>query len=343
MLTLGYIGSGKSVHRYHLPFVLQRSHLKVKTIYSPHAKSTNWEKVKSINYSEDENDIFLDSEIDLIVVCSGVETHFDYALKALEHNKHVLVEKPFTVTLNQAKILFEKAKEKGLFIECYQNRRYDSDFLTVQKVIESGQMGDLLELEMHFDYYRPEIPTQIDTLPFHLGYFYGHACHSLDQVISYFGKPDRLVYDVRSLLGANRMNDYFDVDLFYGNFKVSIKSSFFRLKERPSFVLYGKKGVFIKQSKDRQEEHLKQFIMPDQPFFGIDEEDHYGVLTTIDNNQVHEMRVKSEIGDYGRVYDAIYNHLVLRKERVVKPEQTMLVMEILEKGKEALWPRSNQL
>lgn len=337
MLTLAYIGSGKSVHRYHLPFVLQRSNFKVKTIYSPHAKSTKWDKIEFVHYSEDENDVFLDPEIDMVVVCSGVETHFSYAMKALEHNKHVLVEKPFTVTLNEAQILFDKASDKGLFIECYQNRRYDSDFLTVQKVIESKQVGDLLELEMHFDYYRPEVPMQIQTLPFHLGYFYGHACHSLDQVISYFGQPDRVVYDVRSLLGPNRMNDYFDVDLFYQNFKVSIKSSFFRLKERPSFVLYGKKGVFIKQTKDRQEEHLKQFIMPNQTYFGLDEEEHYGVLTIIDKqNIIHESSVKSEIGDYGRVYDAIYNHIVLGEERVVKPTQTLLVMEILENGKKAL-------
>jgi len=337
MLTLAYIGSGKSVHRYHLPFVLQRSNFKVKTIYSPHAKSTKWDKIEFVHYSEDVNDVFLDPEIDMVVVCSGVETHFSYAMKALEHNKHVLVEKPFTVTLNEAQILFDKASEKGLFIECYQNRRYDSDFLTVQKVIESKQVGDLLELEMHFDYYRPEVPMQVQTLPFHLGYFYGHACHSLDQVISYFGQPDRVVYDVRSLLGPNRMNDYFDVDLFYQNFKVSIKSSFFRLKERPSFVLYGKKGVFIKQTKDRQEEHLKQFIMPNQTYFGLDEEEHYGVLTIIDEqNIIHESSVKSEIGDYGRVYDAIYNHIVLGEERVVKPTQTLLVMEILENGKKAL-------
>ena len=334
MLTLAYIGSGKSVHRYHLPFVLERKNFRVKTIFSPHAKSTKWDKIENVNYSENKDDVFLDPEIDLIVVCTGVETHYEYALEALNHNKHVLIEKPFTVTLEQAKTLFNKAKEKGLFIECYQNRRYDSDFLTVQKVIEEGKLGDLLEVEMHFDYYRPEVPAQAENLPFHLGYFYGHACHSLDQVISYFGKPDRVVYDVRNLLGPAKMNDYFDVDLFYENLKVSVKSSFFRLKERPSFVVYGKKGVFVKQFKDRQEEFLKRFIIPNDPLFGIDEETHYGILTTIDsNNEISENKVISEKGDYGRVYDAIYNHIVYGHECVVKPEQTLLVMELLEKGK----------
>lgn len=334
MITLAYIGSGKSVHRYHLPFVLEKRNFKVKTIFSPHAKSTKWDKVDYVHYSENIDDVYLDPEIDMIVLCTGVETHYEYALEALNHNKHVLVEKPFTVTLAQAQHLFNLAQEKGLFIECYQNRRYDSDFLTVQKVIEEGKLGDLLEIEMHFDYYRPEVPTQAENIPFHLGYFYGHACHSLDQVISYFGKPDRVVYDVRNLLGPAKMNDYFDVDLFYKDIKVSVKSSFFRLKERPSFVVYGKKGVFVKHYKDRQEEFLKKFIMPNHPLFGIDEEIHYGILTTIDsNNDVTETRVMSEKGDYGRVYDAIYNHIVLGRKRVVQSEQTLLVMELLENGK----------
>ena len=340
IITLAYIGSGKSVHRYHIPYVLQRKQFKIKTIYSPHAKSTKWDKVDHVNYSENEMDVFSDTEIDMVVVCTGVETHFEYAMKALLHDKHVLVEKPFTVTLEQAKTLFETAQSKGLFIECYQNRRYDSDFLTIQKVIENNAVGELLELEMHFDYYRPEVPNQTQSLAFHWGYFYGHACHSLDQVISYFGKPDRIIYDVRCLLGKNRMNDYFDLDLFYGNFKVSVKSSFFRLVERPSFVLYGKKGVFVKRTKDRQEEHLKQFMMPDQTDFGLDSEEHYGVLTTMDkDNKVLQQKVKSEIGDYGRVYDAIYNHLVYGAERQVKPDETLLVMEILEKGQEVCLPK----
>lgn len=339
MLTLAYIGSGKSVHRYHLPFVLQRSNFHVKTIFSPHAKSTKWTKIENVNYTELESEVFEDNDIDLVVICSGIETHFDYALKALKHNKHVLVEKPFTITLKEAEILFQLAEEKGLFIECYQNRRYDSDFLTVQKVIESGVLGDLLELEMHFDYYRPEVPTRIQSLPFHNGYFYGHACHSLDQVVSYFDKPERVVYDVRSLLGLNRMNDYFDVDLFYNNFKVSIKSSFFRLIERPSFVIYGKKGVFVKQLKDRQEEHLKAFYMPDNPDFGMDDEKHFGVLTYLDENEnVQIQTIPSVNGDYGRVYDAIYEHIVNGEEKVVKSRQTLIVMEILENGRRHLLP-----
>jgi predicted dehydrogenase len=268
MLTIGYIGNGKSTNRYHLPFVLLRKNIKVKTVFSPHAHTSPWKKVDNIIYTEDVKDVMEDPEIQVVVVCTTHHFHYEYAKMALEHGKHVLVEKPFMTTTKEAKEIFDFAREKGLVVQCFQNRRYDSDFLTVQKVIERGKLGDLLEVEMHFDYYRPEIPENVHEYKFYDSYLYGHGCHTLDQVLSYFGKPEDIRYDVRQLLGPNRMNDYFDLDLFYGNLKVSVKSSYFRIKERPSFIVYGKKGMFVKQTKDRQEEHLKLFYMPGQPDFG---------------------------------------------------------------------------
>ena len=260
-IVLGYIGNGKSTNRYHLPFVLQRKDkFIVKTIYNPHIHHDVWDKIEGINYTENQDDIFLDDEIDMVVVCTAHHYHYEYTKKALEHNKHCLCEKPFMENSQQAKEVFALAKEKGLYCSAYQNRRYDSDFLTVQKVIESGKLGDLLELEMHFDYYRPEIPESVDHFDPAMSYLYGHGCHTLDQVISYFGKPNDIHYDVRQLLGSGRMNDYFDLDLYYGTLKVSVKSSYFRVKSRPSFIVYGKKGMFEKYSKDRQEEHLKLSI-----------------------------------------------------------------------------------
>ena len=184
----------------------------------------------------------------MIVVCTTHHFHYNYAKMVLEAGKHCLVEKPFMENSKQAREIFDLANQKGLYCSAYQNRRYDSDFLTVQKVIESGKLGDLLELEMHFDYYRPEVPENVDHFDPAHSYLYGHGCHTLDQVISYFGRPDHVHYDVRQLLGEGRMNDYFDLDLYYGTLKVSVKSSYFRIKERPSFIVYGKKGMFVKLS-----------------------------------------------------------------------------------------------
>lgn len=333
-LVIGYIGNGKSTNRYHLPFVLQRKDtFIVKTIYNRQVSNPSWDMLEGVYYTDVLEELLEDTEIDLVVICTKHQLHYDYAKKVLEHNKHCLVEKPFVETSLQAKELFALANEKGLYLSAYQNRRYDSDFLTVQKVIESGKLGDLLEVEMHFDYYRPNIPESVHEYDPASSYLYGHGCHTLDQVISYFGKPDTIHYDVRQLLGKGRMNDYFDLDLYYKNSKVSVKSSYFRIKERPSFIVYGKKGMFVKQTKDRQEEHLKVFYMPTHEDFGMDLPEHYGTLTYFDEKgSYHEEKVESVVGDYGRVYDGIYQTIVHNTPQVITPEETILQMEILETG-----------
>ena len=333
MLTIGYIGNGKSTNRYHLPFVLQRENIRVKTIYQRNPKNEKWPRIPGVHYTSNLDELLQDPEIQLIVVCTLVDSHFEYAKMVLEHGKHCLVEKPFMTSSKEAKEIFQMAKEKGLIVQAYQNRRFDSDFLTVQKVIEEGKLGELLELEMHFDYYRPEVPNSAHSFNPFASFLYTHACHTVDQVISYFGKPDHIHYDVRQLLGPGRMNDYFDLDLYYGTLKVSVKSSYFRVKERPSFVMYGKTGCFIKQTKDRQEEHLKLFYMPSHNDFGLDTPEHYGVLTYIDEKGIyHEEKVPSVKGDYGRVYDDLYEAIINGKEKTITDEQTILQMEILEEG-----------
>lgn len=332
MLTIGFIANGKTVNRYHLPFLMQRKNIKVKTIFSPNVEHSKWDKIEGINYTSNLDELMNDPEIQMISVCTTQKFHFDYAKMALDHGKHVLVEKPFMMTYQETVEIFDYAKEKGLLIQCYQNRRYDSDFLTVQKVIESGKLGDLIEVEMHFDYYRPETPEASTEFKEYEGFLYGHGCHTLDQAISYFGLPNKVDYDVRCLLGKDKMNDYFDLDLFYNNLKVSVKSSYFRIKRRPSFIVYGKNGMFIKETPDRQEEHLKLFYMPENNDFGKDELQHYGTLTYMENGITKEEKVLTVTGDYGRVYDALYETIINGKEAVVKNEETIGVMEILEIG-----------
>lgn len=333
MLTLAYIGNGKSANRYHMPFVLQRpDKLRVKTIFDLDVVNVKWDKIEGVHYTSDISEIMDDADIDLVVICTQPKFHYEYAKMALQHGKNVLVEKPFMETSEQAREIFALAEEKGLLVQCYQNRRYDADFLTVQKVIESGKLGEIIEVEMGFDYYRPETPENSTSFVASDSYLYGHGCHTIDQVVSYFGIPDDVVYDVRSLCGKDKMSDYFDLDLFYGNMKVSVRSSYFRVKRRPSFVVYGKKGMFIKETPDRQEEFLKLFYMPDQPGFAEDDLERYGTLTYVDEQGIHEEKVPTVMGDYGRVYDALYETLVNGVENPVKPEQTLCVMDILETG-----------
>lgn len=338
-LVIGYIGNGKSTNRYHLPFALNRpDKIKVKTIYQRTLGKGSWAPFTGIEYTDNLDKLLSDSEIQAIVLCTPVDSHKDLVKQVLAAGKHCVVEKPFALSLADARELFQLAEENGLILECYQNRRFDSDFLTTQKVIESGKLGTLFEVNMHYDYYRPQVPEGEKTYQQDHAFLYTHACHTVDQVLSYFGKPQDVFSDVRQLLGAGRMNDYFDLDFHYDGLKVSVKSSYFRAKPRPSFTVYGTRGVFIKETEDRQEADLKKFYLPmGHPDFGLDSPEHYGTLIYYDEAGLyHEEKVPSVPGDYARYYDALYETMINGAPPLVTKEHTLEQMAILEKASKSL-------
>ncbi len=334
-VTIGFIGNGKSANRYHLPFIMTRKNkFSVKMIYQRRLRTGGWDRLPDVTYTDDLNKLLNDPDIQLIVVTTPTEAHVSIAKKVLEAGKHCVVEKPFATSVKEAEELFQIAKEKGLMVQCYQNRRFDSDFLTTQKVIASGKLGKIFEVNMHYDYYRPHIPEEDKEYNRDRAFLYTHACHTVDQVISYFGKPIKVHSDVRQLLGPGRMNDYFDLDFFYDQLKVSVKSSYFMAKARPSFVVYGMKGMFIKEEQDRQEADLKKFYLPEgHEDFGMDSPKEYGTLIYYDEENVyHEEKIPTVRGDYAYYYDALYETLTNGKQPLVTEEQTMEQMRILEKA-----------
>lgn len=338
-LVIGYIGNGKSTNRYHLPFALNRpGKIKVKTIYQRTLGKGSWAPVEGITYTDKLDEMLADHEIQAVIICTPVDGHKALAKQVLEAGKHCVVEKPFTLNLADAEELFRLAEEKNLILECYQNRRFDSDFLTTQQVIESGKLGQLFEVNMNYDYYRPQVPEGEKSYQQDHAFLYTHACHTVDQVLSYFGQPQDFHYDVRQLLGKGRMNDYFDLDFYYDGLKVSVKSSYFRAKARPSFAVYGTKGVFIKETEDRQEADLKKFYLPaGHDDFGQDLPEHYGTLTYYDDTGLyHEEKVPTVTGDYARYYDALYETIINGAPPLVTKEQTLTQMRILEKASENL-------
>ena len=336
ILTIGYYGNGKSTNRYHIPFLMRRKdRIRVKTIYARHLRD-DWARWEGVHYTDKAEELLQDPEIDVIVVTTPPQAHAMAARQIIEAGKNVVVEKPFTHSAEEAQALFDLAREKGVKIQCYQNRRFDSDFLTVQKVIESGKLGEITEVEMSFDYYRPEVPEKAKE--------YVRA----DSFV-YFGIPDAHHYDVRQMLGQGRMNDYFDLDLYYekgtdkfdvmpGGLKVSVKSSYFRAKERPSFVVYGRRGVFVKAQKDLQEADLKKFYLPDHADFGLDTPADYGTLSWYDEKGCYqECKVETVPGDYGIYYDHLYETILNDAAPLVSEEQTMTQMRILEEATAELY------
>lgn len=333
MLVVAYIGFGNSVCRYHLPYVERRKDtIKVKYIYRREedrvgdTERESW--YPNITFVTDIDLVMNDPEVNLIVVNTPDAFHVSYTMMALEHGKNVLCEKPFAMTAKEAQKVFDYAKEKGLLAMANQNRRYDADMRTVRKVIESGVLGDIVEIESHYDYYRPRIKDNK-----RMGILYGLAVHPIDQIIGQFGKPNKVVYDCRSIDNPGVSDDYYDIDFFYDNgMKAIVKTSYYVKLDYPRFIVHGKKGSFLMPALGHQSS-LKPKPGPIEISFEPLPEEKWGTLSYIDEdgNDITK-KVPTEIGDYGIIYDNIYDVLFNNEEKIVKDEEVIEVLRIIEKG-----------
>lgn len=331
MLNIAFIGFGNAVVNYHLPYLEQREDIRVKSIYrreEDRIGDTEREGYyPSIRFTTDLQEILTDGEIELIVVCTHVDSHVEYARVALEHGKHVLVEKPFAPDVKQAEEIFELARSRNLIAMANQNRRFDGDFLTLKKVLDSGKLGNLIELQSHYDYFWPNYAR------FDSGVLHTLAVHMIDQLISQFGPADHIHYDVRSLVAPGEADDYIDIDFRYGQMKATVKSSFLVKINHPKFVVHGDRGSFVKYSSGHQ---TKAQNGPTRVSFEREPEDNWGELSYIDHNGAeHNERVPSEVTDYGLLYEGLLQAIRNGAEKPVKDEEVLYILKVLENGVEA--------
>lgn len=330
MLKVSFIGFGNSVRNYHLPYLDLNKNISVISAFRRKEDRIMDREIENfypdILFSENLDDLLDNKEIDLIVICTHVDSHAFYAKLALQKGKNVLIEKPFASSIHEAEEIFKIAKEKGLLAIANQNRRFDGDFLTLKKVIESGKLGKLVELESRYDYFKPNASKpEFDRL-------YGLAVHQIDQIVSLFGRPKKIHPDVRSIYYPTLSDDYIDIDLHYENFKASVKCSIFVKNKTPKFVLYGDKGCFIKFSSGHQKK-----VFNERNMITIEQEDeeNWGEISYLDDFGIEKKeKIPSELTDYSLLYEGIMNAINKGYSKPIKDEEILTVMGILEESLE---------
>jgi predicted dehydrogenase len=210
---------------------------------------------------------FNDPQVDLVVIATGNESHFPLAKAALLADKHVVVDKPCTVTLAQTEELLALAKARGRVLTVFQNRRWDADFRSLQEVINSGVLGRVVHFESHFDRYRPVVPDRWreKDLP-GSGLWFDLGPHLVDQCLQLFGAPQDVMLDTACQRDGAQVNDYFHATLRYGSLypglRVLLHGSALVPRVGPRFVLHGTLGSFVKYGLDVQEDALKAGVRP---------------------------------------------------------------------------------
>mgnify|MGYP006303012679 CR=1 FL=1 len=253
------------------------------------------------------------------------------AMQALEAGKHVVVEKPFTQTVGQANELINKAEQKGVVLSVFQNRRWDGDFLTVQKVIRERSLGQLVSFESHFDRFRNFVQAswkEEDSLG--AGTLYNLGSHMIDQALMLFGKPESLFAVIRALRPGSRVDDSFDIFLNYPGVKCFIRGSYLVKEEGPRYILHGVQGSFLKFGIDPQEEALKAGQLPVSKDWGKDTPERYGILHTEVKEKDRREAFPTLPGNYPAYYDNIYEVIRQDAPLAVTPDQAREVIRIIE-------------
>lgn len=333
-LTMAIIGFGKSATRYHLPYLRLRQNINVKYIFNMTPSPEKQVEFQDLGcqFTNDLDLILNDPEVKLITLCTPPDTHYDLAKQCLQKGKHLIVEKPFCQTVAETAELIALAKEVDLLAIPFQNRRFDSDYLTLKTVLECGYVGRPVELEAHFDYFRPDQTIKNGA---HLnGNFYGLGVHMIDQMVALFGDPHTVNYDIRNIQHPkSTVDDYYDISLFYEQFKVVLKTSQLVAAPYPRFILHGTQGSYIKYGIDQQENDLKLGVLPGAEQFGIDNPDSYGTVTYQNQNgDWIKKTIKSQKGDYGAFYDSVYDTLIHGQASIITNKQMMTTINLLEQG-----------
>jgi len=335
-MKTGVVGFGAAAQFMHLPFIITNPEFELTTILQRHGDTAK-ENYPSVQIVRSLEEMLGDESLELVVITTPNDSHFDYAFRALEAGKHVLLEKPFTITSDDAKKLIVQSQKKNRILSVYHNRRYVSDFLTIRQLLKENRLGEIVEFEGHYDRYRPEKKQgawREENTP-GSGILYDLGSHLIDQTLCLFGLPRYITADIRIQRPHARTTDYFELWLDYGFTKAILKSGMLVREPGPRYSIHGKLGSFQKYGEDPQEVLLRKGILPTAPDWGMESEEIYGLLHTLIDGQLIKEKYPSLPGNYGSLYLDLYNTIRRGEPLKVKPEHGYNTIRLIELATES--------
>jgi scyllo-inositol 2-dehydrogenase (NADP+) len=274
----------------------------------------------------------LSSDANLVVVNTPVDTHFEFAKKVLEAGKHALVEKAFTTTAAEAEELMDLAKEKGLKLAVFQNRRWDSDLKTVKSVLDQNLLGDVVEAGIRFDRYNPKLSPKAwkEGNNAGAGVLKDLGPHIIDQAIYFFGYPEAVSADIRTLRENSQVDDNIDITLYYPDKRVHLHAGFFNREQLPAYIIQGRNGSFFKARGDVQEDTLKTGAKPNLTDWGTEPTEKSGLLHTEAEGEVIRKTIPTLQGNYYDLFDGLYKSITEDTPEPVTAEDGLRVMKIID-------------
>lgn len=330
-IKVGLIGYGTAGQVFHAPVITAVPHLQLAKVVERHGDASR-QRYPWVDIVREAAHLFEDKEIELVVIATPTLSHFDLAQQALQADKHVVVDKPFTATSEQAQRLIDLARQQHRVISVYHNRRWDGDFQTVSQLAQQSCLGRLVEYEAHFDRFRNYLKpgSWREKSDLGSGILFDLGSHLIDQAQVLFGLPLMLAADIKIQRDDGKSDDQFELIFYYDRLKVTLKASMLVREPGPRFILHGTEGSFVKYGFDPQEEALKRGFSPLEPDWGMEPKKQWGTLNTQIGGLHFRGKIETARGCYQSYYENIYNVITQQAELIVKPEEARNTLRIIE-------------
>lgn len=279
-----------------------------------------------------------DVGIELVVIATPSYSHYELAKQCLREQRHVVVDKPFTLKSEEAAELIRLARERRRLLTVYQNRRWDGGSQTIRQVLAGGELGRIVSFESHFDRFRAEPRRDVwrESGGPGGGILYDLGAHVIDEALMLFGTPESILASVRIERENAVVDDAWDIFLqFEKSHPVTalLRATLTACTPGPRFVVHGTRGSFTKWGIDPQEDQLKAGMTFNSPGFGEEPESAWGELRLCPGGEVR--RIPTQRGDYRGFYANVRDALLGKAELAVKPEQAWRTTRLIELARES--------
>jgi predicted dehydrogenase len=328
--NVALIGHGYVGRVFHAPLIATTPGLALHTIVSSQPAPEASARVVA-----ERAQALADPAVDAVVIATPNQTHAAIALEALAAGKHVLVDKPFTITAAEAREVVAAAARAGRVLSVFQNRRWDADFLTVRALLERDTFGRVAEFHSHFDRHRPQVRERWrESDAPGAGLWFDLGPHLLDQALQLFGWPEALHADIAGLRDGARGDDYFDVTLHYPRMRAILHAGTLVADSRLRFAVHGEQASYLKRGLDPQEDALRAGILPGGTDWGVDAVD--GELSRVGADGNIERRPQPTLpGDYRACYAQWRDAMAGTGAPPVSAGDAVRLMELLELARES--------
>jgi len=336
-LRVGLLGYGYAGKTFHAPLIAAVPALELAAVASSDAAKVHadWPGV-AVHASP--ADLIARDDIDLVVIATPNDTHHPLARDALLAGRHVVVDKPFTVHLADARALVTLARERGRLLSVFHNRRYDGDFLTIKALLAEGALGRIVDVESRHDRWRPGVRQRWrESAGPGAGLWFDLGPHLVDQALQLFGPPRAIALERALVRDGALADDWFHASLRYDRLHVHLRASMLAAASAPRFTLHGTGGSFVKDGLDAQEDALKAGVRPTWPpqaDWGIDP-GRAALVRRTDDGRAVETPVMLQRGAHQAYFAAVAAAIRGQAPNPVPPDEALAVMELIELGIES--------